>query len=81
MPFRDAHRKVGEAVKLAETRGVALSALSLEEYTRIAPEFGADVKDVFDFAKSVATREVIGGTGPHAVREQVSEAKKIVNMV
>ncbi len=80
MPFRDAHRKVGEAVKLAETRGVALSALSLEEYTRIAPEFGADVKDVFDFAKSVATREVIGGTGPHAVREQVSEAKKIANM-
>ena len=81
VPFRDAHRKVGEAVKLAETRGLALSELPVEEYAALASEFGADVKQVFDFAQSVAAREVIGGTGPKAVREQIAAAKKIINMV
>ncbi len=76
VPFRDAHRQVGEAVKMAEARGVALSALSEDEYKKIAPEFGADVHQVFDFARSVASREIIGGTGPNAVREQIARAKE-----
>ncbi len=78
MPFRDAHRKVGEAVKLAEARGVALSDLTPEEYAKIAPEFGADVREVFDLTRSVAAREVIGGTGPNAVRAQIAQARKLL---
>jgi argininosuccinate lyase len=81
MPFREAHRKAGQVVKLAESRGATLTALSTEDFKSIAVEFGADVKDVFDFAKSVSVREVIGGTGPNAVREQIARAKKIVNVV
>jgi argininosuccinate lyase len=77
LPFRTAHARVGEAVRLAETRGVELSELSLEEYAAIAPEFGADVKQVFDFGRSVASRETVGGTGPNAVREQIRLAKQI----
>lgn len=76
MPFREAHRKVGEAVKLAETRRVELSDLPVDEYKKIAPEFGADVKVVFDFARSVQSREVIGGTGPNAVKDQIAQARK-----
>lgn len=75
MPFREAHRKAGEAVKLAETRGVTLDNLSVDEFRRIAPEFGADVKAVFDFIRSVGSREVAGGTGPQAVRKQIETAK------
>lgn len=78
MPFRDAHRKAGEAVKLAEARGIALSELSLEEYKNIASEFDADVKNVFDFAQSVASRAVIGGTAPNAVREQIVKARTLI---
>ncbi len=81
MPFREAHRKVGQVVRLAEARGVALSALSLDEYKKIAPEFSPDVKDIFDFAKSVATREVMGGTGPNAVRAQIAKAKQIASVI
>jgi argininosuccinate lyase len=79
VPFREAHRLVGAAVKGAETRGVALADLSLEEYQKIAPEFGADVKTVFDFARSVASHEIDGGTGPNAVRAQIAQAREIVN--
>jgi len=77
--FREAHRQVGEAVKIAEARGVALADLALEEYKNIAPEFGADVKDVFDFARSIASREISGGTGPQAVREQIARAKELLD--
>ncbi|MEW5718555.1 MAG: argininosuccinate lyase [Chloroflexota bacterium] len=77
VPFREAHRLVGAAVKTAEARGVALADLAQEEYAKIAPEFGADVKTVFDFARSVASHEISGGTGPNAVRAQIAQARKI----
>ena len=77
MPFRDAHRKAGEAVKLAESRGVTLLELTLDDYKQISSEFNADVKKVFDFAQSVASRTVIGGTAPNAVREQIARAKEV----
>lgn len=76
MPFREAHRRAGQAVKVAEARGVKLSELSAEEYKNIAPEFGADVQEVFDFARSVASREIAGGTGPRAVQEQIALARQ-----
>lgn len=79
VPFRDAHRLVGELVKLAETRGVALADLPLDEYKKIAPQFDADVKDVFDFARALAAREISGGTGPNAVRAQIARAKEILD--
>jgi argininosuccinate lyase len=81
MPFRDAHRKAGEAVKLAEARGVALSELSLDEFKKIAPEFGDDVHRVFDFAQSIASREVVGGTGPNAVRAQIARVRALIERV
>ncbi len=78
MPFREAHQKVGQVVKLAESRGVTLSDLSAEDYARITPAFGGDVHEIFDLARSVAAREVVGGTGPSAVRAQIAEAKKLL---
>jgi argininosuccinate lyase len=77
VPFREAHHKVGAVVKLAEARGVILSALSVDDYQSIAPEFGADVKATFDPARSIAARDVIGGTSPHAVRDQIMRARAI----
>lgn len=74
--FRDAHRKVGEVVRLAESQGVALSDLPAEEFAKIAPEFGADVKELFDFSRSVATHDGVGGTAPEAVRDQIENARK-----
>lgn len=78
MPFREAHRKAGEAVKLAEARGVALGDLTPEEYKKIAPEFGADVTSIFDFDRSLNSRNIPGGTGPQAVRDQLARAKEII---
>jgi argininosuccinate lyase len=78
VPFRDAHRLVGEAVKLAEARGVSLAQLAPEDFLRIAPEFGAGARAALDPARSIEAREIVGGTGPQAVRHQLARARDIL---
>jgi argininosuccinate lyase len=77
--FREAHRKAGEAVQYAEARGIRLAQLETADFLRIAPECGAEVMEVFDFARSIAAREIAGGTGPESVREQIRQACRILN--
>ncbi len=79
VPFRQAHHIVGGLVKLAETRGVKLSALPLEDFRAASDKFNADVYAVFDFDASVKARNVFGGTG--AVREQLELAKVSLSRV
>jgi argininosuccinate lyase len=78
MPFREAHHVAGEAVRLAETRGVGLSALTLADLREISGLFEVDVAAVFDFEASVANRRAPGGTAPDAVREQIEQAQAIL---
>jgi argininosuccinate lyase len=75
VPFREAHRIVGELVKRAEARGVSLSQLDREDF---APPFGDDVREVLDFARSVRQREIAGGTGPNAVHEEIHKAQTLL---
>ncbi len=57
-----------------------MDALSLKDYQTIAPEFGPDVSSVFDYAHSVATHDVAGGTGPQSVRHQLTQARRLLNI-
>ena len=75
VPFREAHHLVGGLVRLAEARGVALSDLSPDDFQGASPLFEADVRDVFDFERSVARRKTPGGTAPEAVGEQIRRAR------
>jgi len=63
VPFRQAHGLAGLAVRLAEAKGVPLSALALDDYRALSDAFGADVTQVFDFDAAVARRAAFGGTG------------------
>jgi argininosuccinate lyase len=75
VPFREAHGVVGGLVRLAEERGVALSDLAPEDFAAASPVFGPDVREVFDFARSLARRRAPGGAAPQAVREQITQAR------
>ena len=74
VPFREAHHLSGRAVALAESKGVRLDALSEEDWQGISTRFDSDIRAVFNFAQSVASRDVAGGTSPRAVRAQISQA-------
>ena len=80
LPFRQAHSIVGQAVQRAATLQVTLDQLPLSEYQTLSPLFEAQVIKVFDPLESVARRDVIGGTAPQRVQEQIALAKqKITN--
>ncbi|MEM9197660.1 MAG: argininosuccinate lyase [Pseudomonadota bacterium] len=76
MPFREAHHATGQIVRLAETRGVDLHNLSLEELTSIVSEIQPEVFDFLGVDNSVASRASYGGTSPAQVRSQISRWKE-----
>jgi len=74
VPFRRAHGLAGQVVRLAESKGAALSALALDDYRAISDVFEADVLDVFDFDAAVRRRgAVTGGAGD--VDDQIAQAR------
>ncbi|TDP45450.1 argininosuccinate lyase [Zavarzinia compransoris] len=75
MPFREAHHVTGRIVKLAETRGIDLDALSLADMQGIEPRITAAVFDVLSVDNSVASRVSFGGTAPSGVRLQIAAAR------
>jgi len=76
VPFRKAHYLVGQVVRQALERGVALRELPFSVFTAISEHFAEDVYQVFDFDRSVRARSSRGGTAEEAVREQVQRAKE-----
>jgi argininosuccinate lyase len=76
LPFREAHHLTGQAVRLAEAKGCALSELGLDELKAISPRFEADVFDVLTVEASVASRTSYGGTAPRNVRAQARALRR-----
>jgi argininosuccinate lyase len=70
MPFRRAHEVTGEAVALAEKKGLPLEALALADLQRIEPAITADVFAVLGVEASVNSRTSQGGTAPANVRRE-----------
>ena len=75
VPFREAHHVAGRLVREAETTGVMLRELPIASFVAAHPALAGDLSHLFDFAHSVATRDIPGGTAPNAVREQLIVAK------
>ena len=76
LPFRRAHHVTGTIVKMAEDRGCALDALSLEDMRKVEPGITAAVFEVLGIDKSVASRTSFGGTSPERVREALVAARE-----
>lgn len=76
VPFRDAHRIVGEVVAYAIEHGKTLDALSLEELQEIGGDaIDAGVFQSLSIEGSVAARRHPGGTAPAAVTEAIKIAR------
>jgi argininosuccinate lyase len=75
IPFREAHHITGAAVKLAESRGIALDALPLADLQAIDARIDESVYAALSVDASVAARASYGGTAPDQVRLQVNRAR------
>jgi argininosuccinate lyase len=80
IPFREAHHITGAAVKLAESRGIALDALPLDDLKAIDERIDERVFDALSVDASVAARASYGGTAPEQVRMQVAAARARLGM-
>lgn len=76
VPFRVAHELAGEAVRVAESRGVELWDLTDEEYATISEHLTPEVRSVLSTEGSLNSRSSQGGTGPEAVQAQLAEFKR-----
>jgi argininosuccinate lyase len=75
VPFREAHHITGAAVKLAESRGVALDQLPLADLTAIDARIDDRVYAALSVESSVAARASYGGTAPVEVSKRVADAR------
>ena len=72
--FRDAHRRVGRLVALAERDGVDLAELPQDTLADALPELDGDVRPTLEDA--VAAADVHGGTAPHRVLAALEQAQR-----
>ena len=72
LAFRDAHEVVAHAVKTAIAQGVDLSELPLEALQRFNSGITADVYEVLSLHGSLHARNILGGTAPTQVRQQIA---------
>ena len=75
VPFRDAHRVVGELVAHCLSENKALLDLTLPELQRFHPAFEADAFDAMSLLTCVEKRDIPGAPAPSQVREAISRAR------
>jgi len=80
IPFREAHHITGAAVKLAESRGIALDALTIDDLKAIDSRIDERVYKALSVDSSVAARASHGGTAPAQVRLRVADARVALGM-
>ncbi|MCC6673239.1 MAG: argininosuccinate lyase [Planctomycetes bacterium] len=78
VPFRTAHERVGAAVRAAMELGVELEQLPSDKRRELLPELDEDLARSLSVAAVLARRDVIGGTAPKRVRQEIQRWRKRV---
>ncbi len=76
MPFREAHKVVGEIVAYAEKNNKQLNELTLEELRGFSELIESDIINVLHYQKAVDSRTSYGGTARKNVLGVIKEIEK-----
>ena len=74
VPFRKAHEKIGNAVRLAIDKGVELGDLTLDQLRQFGTEFDHDFFSAITIDATLDCHDVVGGTARGQVRQALAEA-------
>jgi argininosuccinate lyase len=72
VPFRDAHERVGRAVREAQAAGVELAGLPAERRRALFPELSGELSAELALERQLERRGTLGGTAPARVREEIA---------
>jgi len=75
VPFREAHRRVGELLRRLETEGITFNALSPDDWTDLGLPDGAALLDA---DRAVRARAIPGGTSPRSVIQQADALERLL---
>ena len=79
VPFADAHEQVGKLVRYCAAEGKTFHDVSAEDASQHIPEWDAELSEVATSTeRSVARRNVTGGTAPAQVERQIRRAEEVV---
>jgi argininosuccinate lyase len=75
VPFREAHGVAARVVRLAESKGCGLEALTLADLQSVDARIEAGAMAMLSVDSSVASRRSFGGTAPERVLAAVAAAE------
>jgi argininosuccinate lyase len=79
VPFADAHEQVGKLVRHCGASGKTFQDLSTDEAAQFVPGWDSHLYDVAtSMERSVARRNVTGGTAPKQVARQIARAEQVI---
>ncbi len=78
IPFRDAHKIVGEIVNLAEMKKTSLEKLDMREMKKVCNKISKDVYDILHIENSVNLKSTYGSTSKQSIKKQISLAHKLL---
>jgi argininosuccinate lyase len=76
VPSRQAHERIGKAVRICIERSCELQDLALDELRSLSPVFEQDFYESLKLASVLAVHDVPGGTAPSRVRHAINITRK-----
>jgi argininosuccinate lyase len=80
IPFREAHRCVGEVVRHAASEEKELQSLSLAELKGFSQAFEEDVFEILTLEQMIGRRVSAGGTARVNVEDAIKEAREALEL-
>ena len=78
VPFREAHRAVGELVRRCEELGISLEEVPREELSAVHPALAEMPRELLTPRGSIANKKSSGSTSPASVEAQLAAARKFL---
>ena len=77
LPFRDAHRVIGEMVTYCIKAGKGIEELTLQEFKEFCDLFGEDIYSVVSLESCIDQRDVAGGTSTNQVKKAITNLRRL----
>ena len=78
MPFRDAHRVIGEIVLYCIDKNIAIDDMRMDELKKFSELFEEDIYEEISLKTCVSKRLTIGAPGEEAMKKVISQNKKFL---
>ena len=79
IPFRNAHKIVGEIVSSCEDKKIAIDDMTLEDFKNFSPVFESDITEIIKTENCVNERKSFGGTSKDNVLMQIKNGNDFLN--